>query len=470
MHHVSQINGITPQHLAVTWPVALKHLIQAHADVNARDFQGRRPIHLAIALKAHDSINLLLEADCALAPYVRGEGILLHVLIHESPAFPMPPRQTATIETITKAYINRHKRLRELARSVLSLEQAQRLNIAEGVMCECTTVLINQAISARGVHVPPALELGTESVYEVADFHGMARMPPEMASTLWESGFRDIWSPNEQGLSPILQNWHCANFEMVQWFIDKGVSPDQQHRDGNFGALHVYAQRIHYPGFYFRWKVENVPTSPLLIPHLYNLEASRDDCRCLCSPAGCSPVTFFNRYPLEDSGFAGQAAKLSAWAEMKFSAWVEKTSLITDNNQGLWDTYARDMVRILAFDFLSSKCPDLDHTCCSIGQLGQVKPDAIRDEGHRYMKQRYNGKILSTCNIGTGPHCVLVRLLALENCEGLMNQIMGMYDEWQVGHDKSVATLPWDFMNDAEVKSRYENLVEESSTGHVFLD
>ena len=40
------------------------------------------------------------------------------------------------------------------------------------------------------------------------------------------TGFKDIWSPNEKGLSPMLQNWHCANFEMVQWFIDKGVSPD----------------------------------------------------------------------------------------------------------------------------------------------------------------------------------------------------------------------------------------------------
>ncbi len=204
-----------------------------------------------------------MEADCALAPYYPGETVLTQVLNAESLSFPSPQRQTVIVEAVTKAYINRHKRLRELARIVLSLEQAQRLQIPNDVMCELNTVLIHKEISLCGVQVPPALELGSSNVYEVVDMHGRMRMAPEMASTLWEAGFKDIWSPNEQGLSPLLQDWHCAIFEMVQWFIDKGVSPHQQQRDGKFGALHPYAHRIAYPVIYFHSQVENVPTSPI---------------------------------------------------------------------------------------------------------------------------------------------------------------------------------------------------------------
>ncbi|KAL8721630.1 MAG: hypothetical protein Q9225_001719 [Loekoesia sp. 1 TL-2023] len=334
VHHVSQYNGITAQHFAVTWPVGLRHLIQAHADFNAKDHNGRRPIHLAIALDAHESIDLLLKADCALAPYFEGQTVLTQAMHSKPRSFRSPQGQTAIIETITKAYINRHKRLRELARSVLSLEQAQRLQIAESVMYERKTDRICKEISACGVHIPPALELGSENVYEVVDFHGSIRMAPETASTLWEGGFKDIWSPNEQGLSPMLQNWYCANFEMVQWFIEKGVSPDQRHRDGNFGALHIYARRISYPGAYFGCQVENVPSSPLLIPHLHNLESERDDCRCLCSPLGCSPVTFVIRDSMERDSQYGTFET--------FSSWVKKTSLLTDN-EALWDAYAHDM-------------------------------------------------------------------------------------------------------------------------------
>ena len=457
MHHVSKINGITPQHLAVTWPVGLKHLIQAQSDVNAKDHHGRRPIHLAIALEAYESIDLLLEADCALAPYIEGETVL-HLAL-KSNSLSSNLRRGAILEAIAKAYINRHKRLRELARSVLSLEQAQRLRVAEGFLCESTTVLIREEISACGVHVPPELDLGAESVYEVADLHSDCRMAPETASILWEGGFKDIWSPNEQGLSPMLQNWHCANFEMIQWFIDKGVSPDQQHRDGRFGALHLYAKRVNYPGAYFGGRVENVPTSPLLIPHLHNLEANRDDCRCLCSPAGCSPVTVVVKNYQEY--YAGHET-----FEI-FSSWVKKTSMLT-NNEALRNTYARDMTQILVFEFLSSRCPDLYHTCCSMDQLGGIELNLRLEKRRksRFYREWRSPKITSTPDhIFSGPHRGNgAKPLPLTECKELSNRIMGIYDEWRANHHDPIIFLPWDFMKDPIVRSRNEKLVEDFLT------
>ena len=194
-------------------PIGLEHLTQARIDVNAEDHDGRRPLNLAIALEAHESINLLLEADCALALYLLGETVLT---CSKDLSFRSLLKRTATIEAITKANIDCHKCLRDSARRVLSREQAPRLQIAEGVMCERDTVPIYQEISAYGVTVTPALKLGTENVYEVVDFCDSLKMTPGIASTPWDGGFEDIWNPNEQGLSPMLQNRHCANFEMVQ--------------------------------------------------------------------------------------------------------------------------------------------------------------------------------------------------------------------------------------------------------------
>ena len=457
MHHISQINGLTAQHLAVTWPVGLKHLIQANADVNAKDHNGRRPIHLAIALKAYESIHMLLEADCALAPYMMGETVLNQTLKSESPSFRLPLRPTAIIVAITEAYIDRHKRLREMARRVLPLEQVQRLQIVEGVMCERTTTMIHEEISFCGETVPPALELGTESVYEILDFHAEERMAPETASTLWEAGFKDISSPNKQGLSPMLQNWHCANFEMVQWFIDKGVSPDQRHRDGNFGALHLYAERIKYPGCYFQGKLKNVPNSPLLIPHLHNSKANRDDCRCLCSPAGCSPVTFLIRdhYKFGPNTMYGMFDV--------FSTWVEKTSLLMDN-EVLLDTYTHDLVRLLAFNILSLKSPDLYHTCCQIGQEGEVLPDSIARSTRLRRKSRLDKLSFDPGNLNTTPHGGKgAGQLPATKCEELLNQMMEMYAEWRADRRSPGVSWPWDFMMDPMIKSRYKDLVKEHS-------
>ena len=271
-----------------------------------------------------------------------------------------------------------------------------------------------------------------------------------MASTLWESGFKDIESPNELGLSPMLQNWHCANFEMVQWFIDKGVPPNQRRWDGKFRALHLYAQRITYPGVYFWSDVNNVPNIPLMVSQLHNLESYRDDCRCLCSPAGCSPVTFVIR---------------SHDLDHTFSVWVEKTSLGMDNNEALWDMYAHDMVRVLAFEFLNSECPDLYHTCRLIGLLGQVESDSYSKWRRDANKWSPHQDLFITGGVSIGPlRDNRAGLFPLTKCEELSNQIMGMYDEWLVDHHHSGPSLPWDFMKDPMIKSKYESLVDEAST------
>ena len=437
VHHFSEISGLSPQHFAVTWPVGLKHLIQRHADINIKDRHGRRPIHLAIALKAYESIQLLLEADCALPPYQPGKTVIHLALKAEFPAFSLPLRPTPIVATITKAYINRYKRLKELARSVLSLEQAQRLQITGDHIYECDATTLHEMVSACGIQVPHALELGTSSVYDISGLHEHQRMAPETASTLWEGGFVDISRPMEQGLSPMLQNWHSANFEMVQWFIDKGVSPNQRHRDANIGALHLYAERIKYPGRYFHHAMENVPSSPLLISHLQDWEANRDDCRCLCSPAGCSPVTFVVR---DADGPAMHGAFET------FAAWVRKTSLLTDN-EALWNEYARDLVRILAFEWICSQFSDLEHTCCSLNQLGGLRSKCTH--GDTSSSGSNKGEEIHSNHL---PSAVYGKMLV---------QIMEIYNEWRVNNKNFTISLPWDFMEDATVKTRYEKLIDK---------
>ncbi len=126
------------------------------------------------------------------------------------------------------------------------------------------------------------------------------------------------------------------------------------------------------------------------------------------------------------------------------------------------------MIRILVFEFLSSKCPDLYHTCCYIGLLGEVVSDAASE---RYRERiNFNGECSSTPgSLSTGPHGENgTGILPLTKCEELLNQIMDMYDEWHVDHPNPVTTIPWDFMKDPIIKSRYEKLVDESSIPEEF--
>ncbi len=149
------------------------------------------------------------------------------------------------------------------------------------------------ALFGSGFSVPQALALDDRSVYDTGDMHGSIRLSPQYAEMLWSAGFHDIDSPNHTGLTPMMQSWYAANFEMVNWFMQKGVSGRSRHQDAPLYGLHLLPVRIAYPGAYFRHDSDLIDTDVALILNLqHDQTINHDGCVCICAPQGCTPASF----------------------------------------------------------------------------------------------------------------------------------------------------------------------------------
>lgn len=281
------MNGLAAIHFAIYWPLALKELIAVGVNINCEDSHGRRPIHLAVACRQRQAVEILLEADCAISTPKYSNSLPRESLRYRG--------YDQIVNLIIDVLINRHTRLMKLAASVLPDNLDLKQWITEGVIRERKAVEITQQLATNSCPVPAALELDgyQKGVYDTAEFRAEIRLTVPHAEKLWCSGFRWI---NEcapgNGLTPLLQSWFAANFEMVAWFIDKGANPFAKHRDFHISGLHLFAARLAYPGDHFRGDPSSIIISPQHIMQLQKDKSScRDSCSCLCSMGGCTPLS-----------------------------------------------------------------------------------------------------------------------------------------------------------------------------------
>ena len=335
-------------HFAILWPEALKMLIGRGANINIEDQYRRRPIHLAVGLGLSSSVNCLLEADCALFT-PPGTGSLLKNALKLT-GF----ERRHILDALIAALADRHGRLIERARSLLPSIIFSAFNIIDGRKKEQQVPCIREALLTRGFTVPEALELDGKSVYSVATMDGRAQMTNEVANALWSAGFDNINEPNKYGLTPLLQNWFCANFSMITWFVHKDVSIFSRHRDASLNGLHLYAARIQHPGANFSGDPEAVSTHEDYIAQIQKeVGIPHDECSCLCSPNGCSPIKF-----LCQDYYQNRARR------NLFRTWLRKTK----PELRLLEQYVLEFTRQLLFDYLGCM-----HTCCVLGIEGSIE-------------------------------------------------------------------------------------------------
>lgn len=198
------------------------------------------------------------------------------------------------------------------------------------------------------------MELDGKSVYDVWDIDSVSKLTPSFANTFWNAGFEDINEPNEAGLTPFLQSWMCANFEMVAWFNEKGVSLASKHRGAPLTALHIYAARISYTVDLSSHVADDLHTDKHYMARAQaEIGFPRDECTCLCSPRGCTPAKFLFKtvYPNYMS------------RKSRFQKWVQNVAPEASSLQ----EYTYEFTRGLLFEFLGGK-----HTCCHITRDGHV--------------------------------------------------------------------------------------------------
>ena len=339
-------------HFAVLWPAALEALIERGANVNVEDQYRRRPIHLAVVLGLAGSVDCLIGADCALFTPPEFRSLL------ESALTLTEFERRHILDALIAALTDRHTRLIDRARSHLPSIIFSAFNIIEGRKQERQAPRIREVLVSQGFTVSEALELDSKSVYDFASMHGYIQMTVDVADALWSAGFEDINEPSEDGLTPFLQSWFCANFPMIAWFCKKGVLLSSRHRDALLSGLHFYAVRICYPGSNFHHDPGAVPTDEHYMAHIQKeVGIPHDECTCPCSPNGCSPMKFLC-----------ELSSPSRSRRVLFRKWLEKVK----PEPRLLQQYVLECTRRLLFDFLGCK-----HTCCVLGQEGSV--DMERD-------------------------------------------------------------------------------------------
>ncbi|KAH7160682.1 hypothetical protein EDB81DRAFT_323063 [Dactylonectria macrodidyma] len=357
-NHVSPQNGLSAMHFAIYWPLALRELINAGANINCQDNYGRRPVHLAVACGQRESVETLIEADCSLFTPEYSNS-----LIQESLRNGRDFDQTTNL--IVDALVNRHTRLVNLALSTLPDTSELKTRLVLGTVWETLAPQISEELTACNQRIPAALELDCdgEGVYDTAELHADIRLTMPLAERLWRGGFLRIneFSPLN-GLTPMLQAWYSADFEMVSWFIDKGVSPYSKHRDAPISGLHLYAARLSYPGGYFQHQPEAIDTSPRFITQLMQEPSCcQDSCSCLCSVGGCSPLSTLVKqsciFLRPNSSFDYQTIKFRS------QVWCDKLLYRPEQHAH----HVGQLLRALVFERSG-----FHHSCCRIGPLGHL--------------------------------------------------------------------------------------------------
>ena len=340
----SPSDGLTALHFAIEWPWGLRHLVEENADVDVVDNSGRRPIHLAIATGQSESALLLLQADCALESPTAS---LLQLALQLKD----PEQRDAIVPAVIDALVDRHRRLLQLGRGALPEIMLSTLGISEFKSCRKAPEIID-ALRKSGVSVPKALALDDTNVYETAERHGEIRLSPRYADRLWSAGFYEIDRPNDDGPTPIPQSWYVADFDMVTWYMQKGVSARSRNQGTASCGLHLYAAQMVLPGSYFRFSADLVNTDFAVISDIQRDETlHHDECFCICAPQGCTPASILVKqlWPM--------------WGrkdlDTLFRTWCEKTNPEAD----LLELSAREYTR--AWLYRISEYP---HTCCDLGR------------------------------------------------------------------------------------------------------
>jgi hypothetical protein len=359
IHAVSRANGLRAIHLAIYWPWALKQIIQAGADVNCEDNDQRRPIHLAVACRQAQSVGILLQADCSVSTPDYSNSLLQEALTQG--------REFDNVtDLIIDALIDRHTRLRDLALSVLPNDSGPSVDTEKETLSEIRAPEIYDSLIRAKHNIPPALQVDRdeEGVYDTAAMHGDIRLTASLADKLWRGGFHrfDEFAPLN-GLTPLLRSWFIADFDMVSWFIEKGASPFTTHRDGLLSGLHLYAARIAYPGAHFHHDRKEVPISPQNWHQLTRRgDMWHDSCHCSCSISGCTPISILIktswRFLLRErnDNYAGMMELLS----------ICRNTMIYEPERD--PCHIQQLVEAIVFERMN-----LRHTCCYIGQLGQIE-------------------------------------------------------------------------------------------------
>lgn len=359
----------TPLHLAIGHASCVALLLResGHKLINRRDTGGRRPMEYALfscltgtravenqyydgCLNNHGdtSLNILLDADC-MVPKVEslprydytGKGSLCD----------------SCLRAVSTHLVGRREDLKRLAANNLPRMQATAFGLLSPFLLDSNATRVIEALRECGISVPPSLQVhGLDDEEEVNNkltsayhsYHG-----PLPLSTLWSLGFRDLDTPDVDGLTPLM--FQCKQFSLrnagcCSWLIENGADLWKLAPDGVSTVGHELYSGIGqcYP---FWEEDHNGRIHVFDLTQKLSHRDPRDRCRCACSPGGCTPFVRFLQ------------AAFGLHQMDPASRLIERLpELMKETHTSVTAVQMRAAVRYATFETLGIR-----HTCCHGG-------------------------------------------------------------------------------------------------------
>lgn len=379
--------GQTPVHIAVQTQnaIILGMLVNraSHNVLNTKDNNGQYAIDYATDTLCHAS-----KSGRGLGSKVCNGCKVLDVLLHsESAIFTPSVQQTMQIphtdivnsctegqKNTIRSLATRRKNLGTLAQRGLTPVQRQDLKLSQDGILDENAAQTQRYLEENNCNVPMHLKVyddaespeDSKSIYMLVS-HG------EVAECALQSGFLmppmlfdDVFRLLEERLNSF---WYTPRRQVllfssyIFWLVDHGgdlrsiITTPRSHTTAAHYFMTYLGQSEHSSMLR-----DQVPLPPKVSTIIFD-EDNVDDCRCKCSPKGCTPVTKFlatinwKQIWVLDFGVGRTIRNILGHFEYLHS-------LLGDVDYGLGNEHWIDSAVVRHFTFLIL---DLRHTCCRLG-------------------------------------------------------------------------------------------------------
>ncbi|KAI1080733.1 hypothetical protein F5B20DRAFT_92864 [Whalleya microplaca] len=390
----STYRGLTPFHLAVSWPRGLSILIAHGANevqsiISIRDSLNVSALEYAIITGETTSVKILLDSEIIISEEtLRSLGILTdQKLAHE------------IMGLMAKTLFRRQRSLLELALRTLSAEDVQNLGLHKDVILDEKAFHVVRALKERGISVPAVYD----AIVRGSVYHWPFLTTP-WAQALFDAGFVETNSL-VLGLTPLMgisENFWTVEFNqmlgLIHWFYDHGAnlytSISYSSKCCCCDRRDVFVQvrpTVHYFAESLGWVAVNVlvqrerlETSNRNLSLFSKLLSSKvtDPCECYCAANGCTPTSKFvcgiyTRILLRGGDIERhvinciRSIESAKFDESKYDVIFDFIRAVTFERLGMRHTCCRYTMRTAPSELCRHRVPDLM-------ELSEVKE--IREE------------------------------------------------------------------------------------------
>ncbi|KAI6756953.1 hypothetical protein HG530_011551 [Fusarium avenaceum] len=390
--HPSSINeinylGQTPVHIAVQTQNAtvLSVLVkQAGPNViNTKDNDGHYPIDHATDALCHarksgnGSVSKVCNGCKVLDVLLHSESAIFTRSVQQAMQLPWRHNIPSCIEgqkNIIRCLASRRKELRMLAQRELTPLERHDLKLCQAGILDQTAAQTQRYLEASNCHVPIHLKVYDDaespedsiSVFTLISRGEIAEFALQSGFLMPRMLFDDVFRLLAGWLNSVRSGLRRQDFlfsSYICWLVDHGgdlrsIIPIPS---GYTTAAHYFMAYLGQSEHSFMLG-NQVPLSPTVSSAIFD-EDSVDDCRCQCSPGGCTPLT----------KFLATINNLQTWV---VDLGIEKTiknvlkhfaylnGLLRHVGYDLGKKHWIDSAVVRHFTFLVL---DLRHTCCRLG-------------------------------------------------------------------------------------------------------